>query len=41
MNNIKSPCVAICRVKNGTCIVTGKQEIIKNAEQRKQEFENT
>lgn len=55
MDNIKSPCVTICRVKNGTCIgcfrsakeITEwwdadpirKQEIVKNAEQRKQDFE--
>jgi len=54
-NTIQSPCIAVCRVKQGICIgcfrttkeitewwdadLTRKQEIVKNAEQRKQDFE--
>lgn len=55
-NEVKSPCVAICRVKSGVCIgcfrtakeitewydanAARKIEIVKNAENRKIEFES-
>jgi len=55
-NEVKSPCVAVCRVKSGVCIgcfrtakeitewydanAARKIEIVKNAENRKIEFES-